>query len=293
MNDLYESSFGGVRLWMTALQTPIGRNVVIHAPTSGDEYGADDRGRQHGVSTVTLVFDYELSDEPPRDRYARLMAQVDGEPRIFVHPLLPTVPRARMGEMTLTINEQDHVEVEAQIIPVGNIDRMPSLTASSLAAAGAARATVAANAAAAEYARIERDPAAIEAAKARAEEWGAGDATARDVITGLGETSSNLGAEAEALDDDIELWPAFLATVALGDAIRTAAQSALTDGGKRFALRVGESIGLRVLMAKIYGAENANEAYDLAMLENDIADPSSLPPGLSLSLPQRPAARGV
>lgn len=89
------------------------------------------------------------------------------------------------------------------------------------------------------------------------------------------------------LELHLELWPIFVAAIALGDALRSAAIAASADTARVFTARVQSTISLIPLAAHIYGGTDAmRRARQIAQL-NDIKTPAWLTPG-DYVLPEAP-----
>jgi hypothetical protein len=119
-------------------------------------------------------------------------------------------------------------------------------------------------------------------ARLSAASWNTGDPpTPRKVLTDAARISDsiNLMIGVGQLEQDLLLWPAFVAAIQLGAAIRSAAQAATADTPRLFTMRVLHQTSLLPLAARVYGGAAAQDrARQIAQL-NDIATQGWLDPG--------------
>jgi prophage DNA circulation protein len=84
----YRSSFGGLRLWISQIQTDKSRRQVVHELSDGDGNVIEDKGPKPIVSRVSLLFDKMIGDSlAPLERLRAFAELVDDKPRIFSHPI--------------------------------------------------------------------------------------------------------------------------------------------------------------------------------------------------------------
>lgn len=128
-------------------------------------------------------------------------------------------------------------------------------------------------------------------ARAAVASWNEEDVSVRKVMIDATRLSESLAAMIEigGLERDHALWPAYVAAIMLGDAIRAAALSVMAETGSVFVMRIQRPTALLPLMAKVYGGFDAQaRARQVAGL-NDIRTPGWLEVGDYL-MPARPSS---
>lgn len=290
--ELYETSFGSVRLYVSRLSTPIGRSIVVHDPSTGDEHTIQDRGRVLATASVTLLFDWMTFDDlSPLDRLKALRNEIDDRPRIFRHPIEGSY-LARIGAFDVEIDEHGVISATCEIYPAGDILTTDPAKAGMITASGVGAVSAAAMLTQAEYDALGLGGGDLPARCASTvDAWAASpDTSPRNVLVQTGALADELGTMSGSLDNSLDTWAAFKATIMLAEAVRAAADLAMSDAAATFVMRIGSAVALRSLLASLYGADDAQARYDAVLLLNDIATPALLPPGTVLSLPQLPAA---
>jgi len=286
----YESRFGDLRLFLTKVSTDRSRTLVVHEPSSGDEYVAQDRGRAPLRTRCSVLFARMRGDDlSPIERCQRLQAAVDDKPRIFSHPTSGSY-LARIGPFTEDIDEHSVITAEIEVLRVGQTEAVSPAGAGAIAATGVGAVDAAADALDLELADIAINSPLPADTKAAVASWSSTDTVnTRQVVTQVGSLTSRLGDQADDLEGDIGFWPAYKATVLLSEAVRLAAAAATSDTAQTFVVRIAAPVALRAVLASVYSAEEADARYDQVMLLNDIASPAWLEPGSDLVLPQRTA----
>lgn len=132
--------------------------------------------------------------------------------------------------------------------------------------------------------------AALDAdARASVASWGEEDVTTRRVMVDVARLSDSIVTMIEVglFEDDIQLYPPYIAAIKLGDSIRSAAIAATSETSAVFTMRILEPTALLPLAARIYGGiEAQNRAAQILSL-NDIRTPGWLDPG-DYQMPSRP-----
>lgn len=283
----YESSFGGLRLFLSRISTDRSRTQVVHELSSGSEHVVQDRGAVILRARCTVMFDRMRDDNiAPLDRCRRLQALVDDKPRMFSHPTSGSY-LARIGPFTEDIDVNGVITAELEVVQVAAIEAVAPAGAGTIPATGEGAVTAAADTLTAELEGLGLDSPLPDDAKTAVASWNAGETVnTREVLTQVGSLTSQLGTQADSFDSDIGFWPAFKATVMLSEAVRAAADSATSDTAQTFVIRIASPVALRAVLASTYGAEEADSRYDQALALNDIASPAWLEPGTELVLPQ-------
>lgn len=293
-SQFYLSRWGDIRVWISELTTRAGRKQVVHDLSLGDVHPIQDRGADLVDTNATILFDTMVGEESiaPIDRLRAFRAQIDDKPRLFQHPIEGTY-RARVEAFEYQIRETT-ITATCRIVPAGEIAPVAPSGAAGIPIGGAGGVDAAAEAAETEFAAVDVPTTIPAAARLLSAKWAtATDPNPRVVLAEMGSMTSQLGALADTLENDIAMWSAFKATVLLADAIRDAADAATADTASTMVAKIGTTVALRAFVAGIYGAELADQRYQQVLLLNDIANPAWLEPGTELTMPQpTPRARG-
>lgn len=294
--NLYLSSFGGLRLWISKLSTNKSRDIVVHDLTAGDDHVVQDRGRALLHARATVLFDYMDGDDiAPLDRLRKLTAMVDDNARMFAHPAEGSY-LARVGPFNYEVDENSNITAEIEFFQVAPVAPVAAASAGAILAPGDGTVATAADDMTNELAELGITSPIPAQASAASDSWATSDGalSPRNVTTTTGSLTSDLGDQADELEGDIGAWQAFKATVILAESIRMAASAATAQTAQTFALRIGAPIALRALLVSVYPADQADDAFDAAMAINDIAAPAWIEIGTVLQLPQpKPVARSA
>jgi hypothetical protein len=290
VGELYDVTWGSVRLWCTSIATSAGRTQVVHELAEGDDHPVQDRGLAVRRDTCALLF-VEMPREAtsPAVRFRRFQEQVKaGESLIFVHPF--------DGSHTANVEAFDYTLDED-----GNLDGVTCVFVKSSPVAGPTPAGAGTNAAAGEdavTARAEELDDELEAVGlesdlgsnsiAAVESWA--DPTVvptRQVLVDVASLSDQLAAfiELERLEYDLKLWASFKATILLGNAIRAAALAALAETPRVTAIRIGAPISVLALCVRIYGGAEAELRVRQILALNDIRTPGWISAGTIIMVP--------
>jgi hypothetical protein len=293
-DNMYLSSFGGLRLWLSRISTDRGRSIVEHAPSAGDDYTIQDRGQNLIRARASALFEWMDGDDlSPVQRIRALLAMVDDKARMFSHPIEGSY-LARVGPFSYDVDASTGaITAELEFVPVADVQAVSPVGGGSIAATGAGAVSMAAEALAFELEDVGITSDVPAQASAAADSWASSDpVNPRDVLAKTGSLTSQLGDQADDLDDDLDMWTAYKATVILSETVRAAAEAATADTAQTFVVRVGTAIALRALLQGVYSAEEADLRYQQAMALNDIVSPAWIEPGTELQLPlPSPAAR--
>lgn len=292
MPDFYKSSWGDLRLWISRLSTDKSRSQVVHEASEGDGYVVQDRGRAPLRARATILFDWMVGEDlAPLERLRKFNASVDGDARFLSHPVEGSY-LARIGDWKYDIDESGVITGEAEFIAVAETVAVAEVGAGGIPASGEGAVADAAAALEVELADIGESSTLPSECATAADSWAASDEpNAREIIAQTGSLTAQLGDRASTYEDDIELWPAYAATVLLSESVRSAADAATADTAQTFVMKIGTSVALRALLASVYGAAEVEAQYTRAMQLNDISNPAWLELGaeIVLALPAAPA----
>jgi hypothetical protein len=284
--DFYESRYGNVRLWLSGVDTARGNTLVIHEPSAGRNYTVQDRGEVLLRCTLQILFDQMIDDIDPLDRYRQFYAlATDGKPHVLTHPIEGSF-LARVENVNQAIDQNGVIGCSAVFVQVESSAAILQAGASTVPATGSN--AVAASAASLDLAlaEIESSSNSSAVATATADAWTSDPTvTSREVVTQSAALTNDLYAESATFDDSLESWEAQRATLLLLGNLYQATDSVLSDTSQTFSLKLGSAVALRLLVASIYGADEADSRYSQVLILNDIADPSSLSAGVELLMP--------
>jgi len=287
MAVFYNCSFGGLRLWISKISTDKSRTQVVHAPSTGDDHVVQDRGRVLLRAKVGLLFDYMRGDDlEPIDRLRAFSALVDDTARMFSHPIEGTF-LARVGSFEYDIDENGVISAEGvEFTAVAPVQPVTPAGAGGIPSSGDGAVQAAADTLTAELADVGQTSTLPAAAAAASDDWTSSDSVnPRDVLAQTGSLTAQLAELAAGLENDLETWAAYKATILLSNAVVAAAVGVTSDTAQTLTVLVGTSIALRALVASIYHADESDLRYQQAMQLNDIPAPAWLEPGTQLTLP--------
>lgn len=295
IDAFFQATWGRHKLWCSAVSTDNSRTQVVHELTSGDVHPVQDRGMRARRTRCTLLFDdFPGESSTPLDRFRQLKASIDsGAEAIFTHPVDGSY-LAKVGEFTYDIDANSNITgVSIEFIATEEIEAVSPAGAGASGISGEGSVTQAAD-----DLQVALDDAGIEStipvdAVAAQESWTSSDVvSARQVLVDTAALSDRLSTliEDEGLEDDLELWELYRASIMMGDAIRSAAIAATSEVPSVFVLRVRSSVSLLPLAANIYGGSEAEDrARQIADL-NDIRTPGWIPAGTDLLMPAKSKA---
>lgn len=274
IGEFYDCTWGSVRLWCASVSTDNSRTKVIHELAEGDEHPVQDRGL--GVRKVTcelLFVQMPREPRPPRERFLEFKAQVDGgEDHLFQHPLGETY-YAGVEAFTHEIDEDGNLTASVTFVKSGEPEAPVQTGAGTTAAAGEDAVATQAAALTAELDEVgisSTTPADAVAAQAS---WSESETVpTRQVIVDVARLSDSLATmiEDEGLERDLKLFPAYKASILLGNAIRAAALAALAETPRLTAVRIKHTISLLALCVRIYGGAEAEDRVRQILALNDI-----------------------
>lgn len=111
--------------------------------------------------------------------------------------------------------------------------------------------------------------------------WASGEVPTRQIMIDAARISNNIAVmiEVGGFETDLALFPAFRASIMLGEAVRNAAIAATSETPSVFVMRVLQPTALLPLAAQIYGGAAAQEKTRQIVALNDISTPGWLAPG--------------
>lgn len=120
-DELYECSWGSIRLFATDIQTESGRTKVVHDLTNGDVHPVQDRGRKARRAKLKLVFDEFAGFPAPLEAVRTLeSALASGQSAMFSHPLLGSY-MAGVGDFEWQHDSSDNFTADCEFIPDGDV----------------------------------------------------------------------------------------------------------------------------------------------------------------------------
>lgn len=286
----YASSFGGIRLWISRLETDKSRSKTIHDPAAGDNHIVQDRGKVVLKATASLLFDYMRGDTlSPVERLNQFKALVDTpDSSVFTHPVEGSFS-ASVENFRYSLDDSGQITAECTFIADGVVSDAIPAGQSTIPATGPGAVDAAADGYTAECADANIPDEGIgDAAKQSVDAWLAGEASARGIIKDTGTYSTQLSAKVGNLTDSLETWQTFKSAVLLMDSIYSAGKAALSGTVTNFFVMVATNTPLRTLLAKEFGADQVDFRYQQVLDINDLATPGLIPSGTQLKLPSQP-----
>jgi hypothetical protein len=287
--DFYEASYGGVRLWISQIQTDEGRSLIEHTPATGDEFALQDRGANNKIANVSLIFEAKMRGDKLTaiERLNLLRAEIDDKPRMFRHPILGSY-LARAGNFKHSAAAGISITGEMTIYPETNADTLPQ--GESFGIFGSGVGSIAASAPAAKTAldQVGFDSSIIDETEKTVESWTNGETVNTKQITEQSDSlKSRLREVASSLENDIELWESYTAVVQLIDDLSSTGDELTASSAASFAMRLGEPVAARALLASVYGADEAESKYDSFLAMNDVDNPLMLGANIPYLMPPK------
>lgn len=286
MVDFYESRFGNVRLWLSGADTQRGNTLVIHEPSAGKNYTVQDRGEVLLRCTLQILFDQMMDEIEPLDRYRQFYAlATDGKAHVLTHPIEGSF-LARVEAVSQTIDQSGVISCSAVFVQVETSASILQAGAATVPATGSNAVAAAAESRTSALEAIEQSSATSATAVSVTDAWASDpNVTSREVITQSAAVGDSIYAESKTFDDDLESWEAQRSTLLLLGNVYQATDSILSETSQTFALKLGDSIALRLLVASVYGADESDGRYAQVLMLNDISDPATIPAGIELLMP--------
>jgi hypothetical protein len=281
ITDYFDTTWGIIRLFCSAIVTDNSRKQVVHELATGDVHPVQDRGLVPRKTRCSLLFD-EMPGESKSafDRFLEFKAQVDrGDDAIFTHPIDGSY-LAKVGEFTYEIDEDSNiVNAVAEFIANDEITAVRPSAVGSAAATGVDDVEARADELRASLDAYGIESTAPELAKTTVDGWSSGESVpTRDVMNQTAELVEAIGQmiELEGLEDDIELWPVYVSAIMLGDSIRAAALAVTSEAPAVFVMRVAVPTSVLALVLRIYPAVEAEDRERQVRELNDLRTPSGL-----------------
>jgi hypothetical protein len=289
----FQCTWGRLKLWLAEISTDNSRDVVVHRLSRSKRRGdnpTSDRGPREGRSRCKLLFDDFPGELTPTELFRRLKAQVDSEQEhMFQHPLDGRY-MARVGEFSYVIDEDSNIrDVSIEFIASEPIDSISPAGAGTSSALSESNVSQAADDLDAELADVFLEATVADRARTAVESWSAAETvpTRQVLVESAGITDEvSILIEDGGLEDDIELFGSWRASVMLGDAVRSAAIAATSEVAATYTIRVVMPLPLLPLMARIYGGDEAEDRARQATELNDIRTPGWIEPGV-YTLPRK------
>lgn len=285
----FRSSFGGVPMLISHIETELGRDVAVQSPSRGDRHVLQDRGRAHRVANVEILFVPQPGLDPYDDRYRDFAELVNaGQAQIFSHPL---DGRYRARASNLRVTSQDgtgEIRCSVTFLAEDEPDTVFPLGAGVSPTAGAeAVATGAANADT-ELAAIGMSTTVTSLASTSVTAWSQDDSLdPQTVFAGVGTLTSKISDAVDALDAGTNLshWLAYQALVNLSYQVIRAGEALTSTAGRLFEIAVTAPKPLLAICAEIYGASEAQDKASQVAQLNRVRTPARVPKGTTLKMP--------
>lgn len=294
--EIYECSFGGVRLDVQSLRDDLSRALARHTYPHRDGADTEDMGAEPRVTNCKVIFfpPRGLADESALERFKAFVRVVNqGEPQTFVHPLLGSY-KASVGtcnaEATAGLRDTIMVDVEfVEDAPDSAIfDENPGNPV--LSAVDDVKASSAALDKAVDDVNTRKPSAPVSTtvgatATTEVSRWGDADGvTERDVRLAAASLSTTISSETDRLElaTNIDRWPLAEALANLHYSVRRAAETFIETTPRIFEITVDKPTPLLTIAANVYGADQAADRYEQLLKLNDVRNPLRIEAGTVL-----------
>lgn len=290
--DLYEVSWGSVRLFCAEIDSDNSRTLVIHDLAAGDDHPTSDRGAGQRPVRCSLLFD-EFPGETTTalDRLLLFKRQVDeqtdaSDGLLFVHPIDGPY-FAKVGEFTYRIDDSSNVvDATCTFYRVGQIvaalspglATVPSVGLDAVAArADELNALLEDSVRPSELAAVGLPTDFVTTAAALPTAWlEDGDIPTRDILADVARVTDQLNVLTSILEDDLALFEAWQGTMLFGAAFRAAAVAATSETPSVFTMRIGTPCSVLALVTRVYGGADSEDRERQVRGLNDIRTPGGL-----------------
>lgn len=285
---LHETTFGGVPIRITAIDDVGGREKARHMSPHKDGAELSDRGGVPRVTSCALAFLPVAGDPDFYGRFLEFMALVDsGEAYEFVHPLTGSY-LAEPSDVSFRIapGERDLITVQVVFEESGTNPAVfeagaggPALAATEIVAASVADLEDAL-----EETEVELEDDVAAASTETVEGWEDPDKTQREINLELLTLSNRIAAETDRLElaSDLEAYPVLVALQGLHYNLRRAAETITEKSPRIIQVTVEGAIPLRVLAARLYGADQSDYRYEELRKLNTVRNPARVEEGTVL-----------
>lgn len=135
--ELFESSWGDIRLFASDVNWDAGNTVIVHDLAQGNVHPPQRRGNRARRARLTILFDeFAGVTESPIARFRRFQTAVDNEERrIFQHPMLGSY-FAIVGDFEPKGDENSVFSATCEFIPDGEVQPVSPAGAGTTATSG-------------------------------------------------------------------------------------------------------------------------------------------------------------
>jgi prophage DNA circulation protein len=296
--DLFESSYGGLRIDITEIQDEGGRVLVPFESPGRDGAALQDTGGEPRVTTCKVVFLQTSATDDPMSRFRALeQLKREGQTLPFVHPLTGTY-QAKIGRFSyaadadhrglVTVDLTFHEDTlqpavfEAQVgtealagleeVKVSSAELDDGLVDIEEETGVALETTVGADAVELATTWTQAEPDSL---------------TERDVKLALDAATNQLEAESERLElaTEIDRYPLLVSFTRLQYSLRKLAEAVITDSPRLVEWRPKAPTSLLAFCQRYYGAASAEARADQIERLNDIVTPHRIEPPAVLRVP--------
>jgi prophage DNA circulation protein len=292
--QLYESSFGGVRLDVQSTTDDLSRALVRYKYPNRDGADVADMGAEEWVTRCRLIF-WPRDGQDARAAFLGFMEVVKrGRSQVFSHPIFgernckvgQLSAAAEFGTRDVIMVEAEFVEdtVDAATFPTG----AGAPVASSVQEIAAISADIDSGLVDVNEREDLDEPISTDVGKdavTAVTGWSEDESlTERDVRYEAASLAADIEAETDRLElaTHLDRYPLVAAFARLHFAIRNAAEAFIQRSPKAFEITVPAPTPLLVIAAQTYGADQAGDRYEELLELNDIRTPNRIPAGTVL-----------
>jgi len=295
-DQLYQSSYGGVRLDVLSTQDDLSRALARYKYPHRDGADVEDMGGEELVTHCRVIF-FPRDGQDARQAFLDFIAVTKtGLTQTFVHPLFGE-RRCKVGHIgaEAEFGTRDTIMVDVEFIE----DKTEAGFFSAGAGAPVASSVAEVSTIAADVddglvdvndGLIEDDEEPISTtvhtdALAAVTQWDENDSlTERDVRFQAATLANKIAAETDRLElaTDVSRYPIVTAFTRLHWAVRRAAEAFIQRTPRLFEITVAAPRPLLVIAAETYGADQAADRYEQLLSLNDVRTPNRVPRGTVL-----------
>lgn len=293
-DQLYEASYGGLRIDVLSLQDDLSRALARYKYPHRDGADVEDMGAEEWTTRARVIF-FPRDGQNARDVFEEFMAIVQrGESQVFVHPLFGEHD-VKVGQLGTAIAAElrDAIMVECEFVedtadatifePGAGLPVTSSIDEVTAISGDIDDGLVQVN----EREDLDEPLTTTVGADAIAEitSWEEDDSiTERDVRFGAATLAGKINSETDRLELalHVERYPLVTAFARLHWAVRRASEAFIQRTPRLMDITVRAPTPLLVIAARTYGADQADARYQQLLELNDVRKPNRVPAGTVL-----------
>jgi hypothetical protein len=287
MSSFYtQAKLGDLYILVTEVSTAIGRDVAVQSPETGGVHASFDRGQQHGVSNVEILFCDQPGMAPYLTRFDTFKAMLaKTSSYVFTHPILGSGRVKVENASAQAASGESCVRVTCAFVPDEEPKMVTPVSAGVVPTVGADAVVASASVVNTLLGSIGLSNLAASATLAASTAQGWANAVDLDTAQVLLEASNRvteIDNTISQLGPSLDNWEAFRALILLRYSVGKAAESFTSDTEMTFTLYVDKARPLLVICSELYGAADAPDRAEKAAKRNRVRTPGRVPAGTNL-----------